>query len=88
METDVCIGGDETLRQAGHRMRELGVTALAVRGAGGASHGIVSQDMIVRRIAAGGDPAIVTVAELTPAAARPGGAAVTGEQAALAASAC
>jgi len=60
------IGAEETLRQAGHRMRELGVVTLRVRGRDGTLRGTVSQDMIVRTIAAGGDPKYLTVAELAP----------------------
>jgi CBS domain-containing protein len=71
MESDAAgICEDDTLRQAGHRMRELGVTTLPVYGAGGRPQGVVSRDMIVRRIAAGGDPKLVTVAELAPGAGR------------------
>ena len=67
METQVAvIAADETLRQAGHRMRELGVVSLLVRGPDGRLRGTVSQDMIVRMIAAGGDPRYCTVGDLTP----------------------
>jgi CBS domain-containing protein len=61
------IGEGETLRQAGHRMRELGVVVLAVCGENGEIRGMISQDMLVRSIAAGGDPKTVTVGELAPA---------------------
>jgi len=47
-------------------MRELGVAVLPVYGADGRRQGTVSQDMIVRRIAVGGDPRVVTVGELAP----------------------
>ena len=68
VETSVlCISESETLRQAGHRMRELGVTALRVRGADGKPRGTVSRDMIVKGIAAGGDPKMLTVGDLTAA---------------------
>lgn len=68
VETSVlCVSESETLRQAGHRMRELGVTALRVRGADGKPRGTVSRDMIVRGIAAGGDPKMLTVGDLTAA---------------------
>jgi hypothetical protein len=56
---------DQTLRQAGHRMRQLGVTTLAVRGADGNRRGLITSDMIVREIAAGADPAVMTVGDLT-----------------------
>jgi len=54
----------QTLRQAGHLMRELGVGALMVRGENGTVQGTISRDMVVRRIAAGGDPRTVTVGEV------------------------
>jgi hypothetical protein len=56
---------DLTLRQAGHRMRQLGVTTLAVRGADGSQRVMLTSDMIVREIAAGADPAVMTVGDLT-----------------------
>jgi CBS domain-containing protein len=58
-----CIGEGETLRQAGHRMRELGVTRLGVRRENGELRGVISRDMVVESIAAGGDPKTVTVGE-------------------------
>ena len=58
----------QTLRQAGHLMRELGVGALKVRGENGDLQGTISSDMVVRRIAAGGDPRTVTVGEVASAA--------------------
>jgi CBS domain-containing protein len=58
------IDAGQTLRQAGHLMRELGVRALEVRGEDGRIQGTISRDMVVRRIAAGGDPKTVTVGEL------------------------
>ena len=64
-EADVAyIDAGKTLRQAGHLMRELGVGALGVRGENGEVQGIISRDMVVRRIAAGGDPRTVTVGEV------------------------
>ena len=55
-------------------MRELGVGALGVRGANGKIQGTISRDMVVSRIAAGGDPKTVTVGELAGGPARvPGG---------------
>jgi len=76
-EADVAyIDAAETLRQAGHLMRELGVGVLLVRGENGKIQGTISRDMVVRRIAAGGDPRTVTVGELTsrrrPAVRAPG----------------
>ena len=58
-----CIGEGQTLRQAGHLMRELGVGELRVRGEDGELCGVIDEDMMVKRIAAGGDPKTVTVAE-------------------------
>ena len=58
------IDAGQTLRQAGHLMRELGVGALVVRGDNGKIQGTISRDMVVRRIAAGGDPRTVTVGEV------------------------
>ena len=64
-EADVAyIDAGKTLRQAGHLMRELGVGALEVRGENGKIQGTISRDMVVRRIAAGGDPKTVTVGEV------------------------
>jgi CBS domain-containing protein len=57
------IDAGKTLRQAGHLMRELGVSTLGVRGENGEIQGTISRDMVVRRIAAGGDPKTVTVGE-------------------------
>jgi CBS domain-containing protein len=67
-EADVAyIDAGKTLRQAGHLMRELGVGELRVRGENGKIQGIISRDMVVRRIAAGGDPKTVTVGEVASA---------------------
>jgi len=44
-------------------MRELGVGELRVRGEDGEFCGVINEDMVVKRIAAGGDPKTVTVAE-------------------------
>jgi len=57
----------KTLRQAGHLMRELGVTALAVRAENGEVRGTISRDMVVKSIAAGSDPKTVTVGEVASA---------------------
>jgi len=58
------IDAGQTLRQAGHLMRDLGVATLKVRGDNGEVQGTISQDMVIRRIAAGGDPRTVTVGEV------------------------
>ena len=64
------IDAGQTLRQAGHLMRELGVGTLMVRGDNGDIQGTISSEMVVRRIAAGGDPRTVTVGEVVSAAPR------------------
>jgi hypothetical protein len=65
------IDAGQTLRQAGHLMRELGVGVLKIRGNNSDVQGTISSDMVVRRIAAGGDPKTVTVGEVAaPAAPR------------------
>jgi CBS domain-containing protein len=61
------IDPEQTLRQAGHLMRELGVAALVVRAENGEFRGTISRDMVVRSIAAGGDPKTVTVGEVASA---------------------
>jgi CBS domain-containing protein len=58
------IDAGQTLRQAGHLMRELGVAALVVRAENGEVRGTISRDMVVGSIAAGGDPKTVTVGEV------------------------
>jgi CBS domain-containing protein len=62
-----CIHPGQTLRQAGHLMRELGVGTLVVRAENGEVRGTISRDMVVRCIAAGGDPKTVTVGEVASA---------------------
>ncbi len=69
-----CVSEEQTLRQAGHLMRELGVEELGVRGEDGEFWGVISEDMVVRQHRRwrrpedghrGGDPA--PVAAGTPA---------------------
>jgi len=48
-------------------MRRLGVGTLEVRGDNGEVRGTITSDMVVRRIAAGGDPKTVTVGEVASA---------------------
>jgi CBS domain-containing protein len=75
-EADVAyVDAGETLRQAGHLMRELGVGELRVRGEDGTFQATISRDMMVRRIAAGDDPKTVTVGEVAARSARSRGAA-------------
>jgi hypothetical protein len=47
-------------------MRALGVGMLGVRGENGEFHGLISRDMVVEIIAAGGDPKTLTVGEVVP----------------------
>ncbi len=61
------IDPGKTLRQAGHLMRELGVSVLVVRAENGEVRGTISRDMVVRSIAAGGDPKTVTVGDVASA---------------------
>jgi len=45
-------------------MRELGVGKLGVRRDNGELQGVISRDMVVESIAAGGDPKTMTVGEV------------------------
>ena len=47
------VGGQETLRQAGHQMGALGLGVLLVCGDDGQIEGVLSRDMVVACIAAG-----------------------------------
>jgi CBS domain-containing protein len=67
----VCIGAGETLREAGHVMRALGVGTLGVHGENGEFQGIISRDMVVEIIAAGGDPKTLTVGQVVPVTRHP-----------------
>ena len=66
-----CISEGETLREAGHLMRALGVGRLEVLRQNGEFHGFISRDMLVKTIAAGGDPKTLTVGEVVPATKHP-----------------
>ena len=60
-----CIGDHETLAQAAQRMRDLDVGALPVCGDDDRLHGIITgRDIVIRRVAAGGDPQAVTAGGL------------------------
>jgi CBS domain-containing protein len=60
-----CIGEDETLAAAAAKMRELHVGALPICGADDRLHGIITdRDIVVRCVAEGGDPQLVTAREL------------------------
>lgn len=66
MHTGVtCVGEHETLADAARRMAELGIGALPVCGDDDRLHGMVTdRDIVIKCIAAGRDPAAVTVGEL------------------------
>ena len=66
-----CISEGETLREAGHLMRALGVGSLEVLRQNGEFHGFISRDMLVKTIAAGGDPKTLTVGEVVPVTKHP-----------------
>lgn len=60
-----CIGESETLAQAARRMRDLDVGALPVCGDDDRLHGIITdRDIVIKCVAAGGDPQTVTAGEL------------------------
>ena len=58
------IGKWETLRQTGHRMRQLQVAALPASGEDGKFQGIITRALVAKAIAAGGDLQSVTVREV------------------------
>ena len=68
------VSGQDTLRQASHRMNELGEAVLPVHGGGhDRTLGLISREMIIACIAAGGDPNALTAADIarrTPLAGR------------------
>ncbi len=60
-----CIREDETLSTAAERMRELQVGAMPICGEDDRLRGILTdRDIVVRCIAEGGDPTVVTAGEL------------------------
>lgn len=60
-----CIGEHETLQRAAARMRELDVGALPICGDDDRLHGMITdRDIVVKCVAAGGDPATMTAGEL------------------------
>ncbi len=64
-----CIGEDESLARAAQRMRDLHVGALPVCGADDRLHGIITdRDIVVRCIAEGVDPQLMTAGELSTGA--------------------
>jgi CBS domain-containing protein len=63
-----CVSEDETLAEAAARMRELNVGALPICGADDRLHGIITdRDIVVRCVADGFDPEIMTTGELARA---------------------
>ncbi len=58
------VGSRETLRQAGHRMSDLGLVALPVRDNDDSIRGVLSREMILACIAAGGDPNIMRASDI------------------------
>lgn len=61
----VCIGEHETLSAAATRMRQLGVGALPICGDDERLHGMLTdRDIVVKCVAAGLDPKIVTAGTL------------------------
>ncbi len=60
-----CIGEHESLHKAAQRMRDLGVGALPICGDDDRLHGIITdRDIVIKCIAAGGDPATMTAGDL------------------------
>lgn len=60
-----CIGEHESLYDAAQRMRDLDVGALPVCGEDDRLHGIITdRDIVVRCVAAGGDPRTMTAGDL------------------------
>ncbi len=60
-----CIGEHQSLRDAARRMRDLDVGALPICGDDDRLHGIITdRDIVIKCIAAGGDPAVMTAGEL------------------------
>ena len=60
-----CIGEHESLYKAAQRMRDLDVGALPICGDDDRLHGIITdRDIVIKCIAAGGDPATMTAGDL------------------------
>ncbi len=60
-----CVGEHETLQYAAQRMRDLDVGALPICGDDDRLHGIITdRDIVIKCIAAGGDPKTMTAGEL------------------------
>lgn len=60
-----CIGEHETLASAAQHMRDLGVGALPICGDDDRLHGMITdRDIVIKCLAAGHDPGIMTAGEL------------------------
>ncbi|EME58636.1 CBS domain-containing protein [Amycolatopsis decaplanina] len=60
-----CIGERDTLKVAAQRMRELDVGALPICGDDDRLHGIITdRDIVIKCVAIGGDPSVMTAVEL------------------------
>ncbi|MER6950310.1 CBS domain-containing protein [Nonomuraea sp. NPDC000554] len=60
-----CISEHQSLMFAAQRMRELDVGALPICGDDDRLHGIITdRDIVLKCVAAGGDPALMTAADL------------------------
>jgi CBS domain-containing protein len=60
-----CVSANETLVDAARKMRDLDVGALPICGEDNRLHGVVTdRDIVVKCLAAGGDPKSVRAAEL------------------------
>jgi len=60
-----CVGEHETLQYAAQRMRDLDVGSLPICGDDDRLHGIITdRDIVIKCVAAGGDPAAITAGEL------------------------
>ncbi len=60
-----CVGEHETLTASAQHMRELGVGALPICGDDDRLHGMITdRDIVIKCLAAGGDPDTVTAGEL------------------------
>jgi CBS domain-containing protein len=60
-----CIGEHETLQYAAQRMRDLDVGSLPICGDDDRLKGIITdRDIVIKSVAGGGDPAVITAGEL------------------------
>lgn len=58
------VSGQDTLRRVSHRMSELGLDVLTIRGDDDRARGLISREMIIACMAAGGDPNVVTASDI------------------------